>query len=120
MVLAQVLPKLAVPTALVFGVGVNSRGRHQLLHGLVPSIGRPRQRPQPPRPSIRQLLRPRPPRQRAIVAHCTVRDGVHGAAQGGIYGKAGKGAYSIVLSGGNHYSDVNKGDTIWYSGTDAD
>lgn len=50
---------------------------------------------------------------------CTVRDGAHGAAQGGIYGEAGKGVYSIVLSGGNHYSDVDKGDTIWYSGTDS-
>ena len=50
---------------------------------------------------------------------CTVRDGAHGAAQGGIYGEASKGAYSIVLSGGNHYSDVDNGDTIWYSGTDS-
>lgn len=50
---------------------------------------------------------------------CTVRDGAHGAAQGGIYGEAGKGVYSIVLSGGNHYSDVDSGDTIWYSGTDS-
>jgi hypothetical protein len=50
---------------------------------------------------------------------CTVRDGPHGAAQRGIYGEAGKGAYSIVLSGGNHYSNVDKGDTIRYSGTDS-
>jgi hypothetical protein len=39
--------------------------------------------------------------------------------RGGIYGEAGKGAYSIVLSGDNYYSDVDKGDTIWYSGTDS-
>jgi hypothetical protein len=50
---------------------------------------------------------------------CTVRDGPHGAAQRGIYGEAGKGAYLIVLSDGNHHSNVDKGDTIWYSGTDS-
>ncbi|UPX13268.1 uncharacterized protein EKO05_0003785 [Ascochyta rabiei] len=48
---------------------------------------------------------------------CTVRDGVHGAAQGGIYGDKDKGAYSIVLSGGG-YHDQDDGDTIEYSGTD--
>ena len=25
----------------------------------------------------------------------------------------------LVLSGGNHYGDVDKGDTIWYSSTDS-
>jgi hypothetical protein len=49
---------------------------------------------------------------------CTVRDGAHGAAQGGIYGEKQKGAYSIVLSGGNHYGDRDEGNEIWYSGTD--
>lgn len=49
---------------------------------------------------------------------CTVRDGAHGSAMGGIYGEKGKGAYSIVLSGGNHYGDVDEGEQIWYSGTD--
>ncbi|KAI4647466.1 uncharacterized protein J4E79_010324 [Alternaria viburni] len=49
---------------------------------------------------------------------CTVRDGAHGSAQGGIYGERDKGAYSIVLSGGNPYHDVDNGDTIEYSGTE--
>ena len=35
--------------------------------------------------------------------------------RGGIYSKTSKSVYSIILSGGNYYSDVNKGDTIWYS-----
>ncbi|XPS79995.1 hypothetical protein M3J09_011959 [Ascochyta lentis] len=48
---------------------------------------------------------------------CTVRDGVHGAAQGGIYGDKDKGAFSIVLSGGG-YHDQDDGDTIEYSGTE--
>ncbi|KAI4953395.1 hypothetical protein J4E91_002242 [Alternaria rosae] len=49
---------------------------------------------------------------------CTVRDGAHGSAQGGIYGERDKGAYSIVLSGGNPYHDVDNGGTIEYSGTE--
>ncbi|KAF2707271.1 hypothetical protein K504DRAFT_504449 [Pleomassaria siparia CBS 279.74] len=48
---------------------------------------------------------------------CTVRDGAHGAAQGGIYGQTGKGAYSIVVAGGGGYNDEDNGDEIWYSGT---
>lgn len=48
----------------------------------------------------------------------TVRDGAHGATQGGIYGEAGNGAFSIILSGGNHYNDRDEGDEIWYQGTD--
>lgn len=64
---------------------------------------------------------------------CTVRDGVHGSAQGGrspptlgkkstnlpagIYGDKERGAYSIVLSSGG-YQDQDDGDTIEYSGTD--
>ncbi|KAF2128198.1 hypothetical protein P153DRAFT_293707 [Dothidotthia symphoricarpi CBS 119687] len=48
---------------------------------------------------------------------CTVRDGAHGAAQGGISGETDKGAYSIVLSGGG-YHDQDDGDVIEYSGTD--
>ncbi|KAL1794914.1 hypothetical protein ACET3X_006730 [Alternaria dauci] len=48
---------------------------------------------------------------------CTVRDGAHGSAQGGIYGEKERGAYSIVLSGGNGYQDVDNGDVIEYSGT---
>ena len=49
----------------------------------------------------------------------TVRDGPHGAAQCGIYSKAGKGVYLIVLSDSNHHSNVDKGDMIWYSSTDS-
>lgn len=49
---------------------------------------------------------------------CTVRDGAHGAAQGGIYGTEGGGAFSVVLSGGNHYGDRDEGDEVWYAGTD--
>ncbi|KAF2627670.1 hypothetical protein BU25DRAFT_341120 [Macroventuria anomochaeta] len=48
---------------------------------------------------------------------CAVRDGVHGAPQGGIYGDKDRGAYSIVLSGGG-YHDRDDGDTIEYSGTE--
>lgn len=46
-----------------------------------------------------------------------VRDGIHGAAQGGIYGDKEQGAYSIVLSSGG-YHDKDFGDTIEYSGTE--
>jgi hypothetical protein len=49
---------------------------------------------------------------------CTVRDGAHGAAQGGIFGEREKGAYSIVLSGGSGYHDKDDGDVIVYSGTE--
>lgn len=49
---------------------------------------------------------------------CTVRDGAHGSSQGGIYATKGKPAFSIVLSGGNHYQDRDEGEEIWYSGTD--
>jgi hypothetical protein len=48
---------------------------------------------------------------------CAVRDGAHGAPQGGIWGAKGKGAYSIVLSGSG-YKDKDDGNEIWYSGTD--
>ncbi|KAF2470941.1 uncharacterized protein BDR25DRAFT_28376 [Lindgomyces ingoldianus] len=50
---------------------------------------------------------------------CTVRDGAHGAPQAGIYGEKDKGAYSIVLSGNANYKDEDKGDEIYYSGTDS-
>lgn len=48
---------------------------------------------------------------------CAVRDGIHGAAQGGIHGDKDLGAYSIVLSSGG-YHDKDFGDTIEYSGTE--
>jgi hypothetical protein len=49
---------------------------------------------------------------------CTMRDGAHGATQGGIYGEKEKGAYSIIVSGGGGYHDKDEGETISYSGTD--
>jgi hypothetical protein len=50
---------------------------------------------------------------------CTLRDGAHGSAQGGIYGEKERGVYSIVLSGGHNYGDEDNGDVIKYSGTDS-
>ncbi|KAL9027375.1 MAG: hypothetical protein Q9196_004091 [Gyalolechia fulgens] len=47
---------------------------------------------------------------------CTLRDGAHGTPEGGIYGQAKKGAYSIIMSGGG-YSDIDEGDRIQYCGT---
>jgi hypothetical protein len=49
---------------------------------------------------------------------CTVRDGAHGSTQGGITGAEDLGAFSIILSGGGGYHDIDKGDFIQYSGTD--
>jgi hypothetical protein len=48
---------------------------------------------------------------------CAVRDGIHGAAQGGIYGDKEQGAYSVIVSSGG-YHDKDFGDTIEYSGTE--
>lgn len=51
---------------------------------------------------------------------CAVRDGAHGNFQRGIYGHAGKGAYSILLSTSQYSSeDVDQGETLWYCGTRA-
>lgn len=47
---------------------------------------------------------------------CAMRDGAHGEIQGGIHGQAGKGAYSVVISGGA-YKDIDKGDEVEYCGT---
>lgn len=47
---------------------------------------------------------------------CTIRDGAHGTPEGGIYGQAKKGAYSIIMSGAG-YADVDEGDRIKYCGT---
>ncbi|KAF2839340.1 hypothetical protein M501DRAFT_934149, partial [Patellaria atrata CBS 101060] len=49
---------------------------------------------------------------------CAVRDGAHGSSQGGIAGKSGVGAYSIVISGGSQYQDRDEGEEVWYCGTD--
>lgn len=45
------------------------------------------------------------------------REGCHGMTQAGIHGNNEYGAYSIVANG--MYNDQDKGDKIWYSGTDA-
>ena len=50
----------------------------------------------------------------------TVRDGAHGATQGGISGKAGKGAYSCIMTGQSGYPDEDRGDEVLYCGTDSD
>ena len=49
----------------------------------------------------------------------TVYNGPHSVAQHGIYNKANKNTYLIILSGGNYYSNINKGDMIRYSGTNS-
>ncbi|KAI4235020.1 MAG: hypothetical protein L6R40_006566 [Gallowayella cf. fulva] len=56
---------------------------------------------------------------------CALRDGAHGVIEGGIYGVAKKGAYSIVLGGGGlrgdeGYADVDHGDTMEYCGTSSE
>lgn len=48
---------------------------------------------------------------------CALRDGAHGEMQAGISGEKGKGATSIILSGG-HYKDEDHGDQIRYCGTE--
>lgn len=46
-----------------------------------------------------------------------LRDGAHGAAQAGIHGAVGQGAYSILVSG-SHYADKDDGETLRYCGTE--
>ncbi|TEB31681.1 hypothetical protein FA13DRAFT_339200 [Coprinellus micaceus] len=41
--------------------------------------------------------------------------GVHGVPEGGIHGRAGTGAYSVVLSG-RYTDDKDEGNVIWYTG----
>lgn len=48
---------------------------------------------------------------------CAFRDGAHGETQGGISGKKTDGAFSIVMSGGEQYEDIDNGDDIRYCGT---
>ncbi|KIM98050.1 hypothetical protein OIDMADRAFT_168505 [Oidiodendron maius Zn] len=47
---------------------------------------------------------------------CALRDGAHGASEGGISGQTDKGAYSIVVSKGE-YADDDNGETLEYCGT---
>ncbi|KAK3710483.1 hypothetical protein LTR37_010326 [Vermiconidia calcicola] len=56
---------------------------------------------------------------------CALRDGAHGVSQGGIAGKVGDGAYSVIMSGGvnsagQKYPDEDYGDIVLYCGTDSD
>lgn len=51
-----------------------------------------------------------------------LRDGAHGVSQGGIHGKKGHCAYSVLMSGGSAshgaaYEDEDYGDTVLYCGT---
>ena len=48
-----------------------------------------------------------------------VRDGAHGAMMEGIYGGQGMPAYSCIVAGGEGYDeDKDKGDEVFYCGTD--
>ncbi|KAG8629898.1 hypothetical protein KVT40_001517 [Elsinoe batatas] len=54
---------------------------------------------------------------------CLVRDGAHTSAMGGIGGRTGSGAYSVIMAGGldsenKPYPDDDQGDTVLYCGTD--
>lgn len=48
-----------------------------------------------------------------------LRDGAHGVSQGGICGRAGEGAFSVIMSGGHDYPDEDHGDHVLYCGTDS-
>lgn len=50
---------------------------------------------------------------------CAVRDGAHSATVAGICGRIGEGAFSCVMSGGS-YANIDKGDEVWYYGTESD
>ena len=43
---------------------------------------------------------------------CALRDGAHGAIEGGISGQADKGAFSIVVSKGSDYADQDHGEVL--------
>jgi hypothetical protein len=47
---------------------------------------------------------------------CALRDGVHGARMGGIYGRKETGCFSVILNGGA-YDDDDRGDTVIYTGS---
>ncbi|MCJ1467881.1 hypothetical protein MMC07_006506 [Pseudocyphellaria aurata] len=48
---------------------------------------------------------------------CSLRDGGHGSSNGGIHGRRGDGAYSVLLgSRSTEFQDVDKGDVIEYCG----
>ncbi|KAF2219463.1 PUA-like domain-containing protein [Elsinoe ampelina] len=54
---------------------------------------------------------------------CLVRDGAHTSAMGGIGGRTGSGAFSVIMAGGldsenRPYPDDDQGDTVLYCGTD--
>lgn len=45
--------------------------------------------------------------------------GAHGSSQGGISGTKAHGARSVVISGLYHDLDSDRGDVVWYSGSDS-
>ena len=48
---------------------------------------------------------------------CAMRDGAHGEIEAGIHGHPRVGAFSIVLSNGGGYDDVDEGEVVKYCGT---
>lgn len=50
---------------------------------------------------------------------CALRDGAHGAKISGIAGSKLKGAFSIVVSGTYDQLDADRGNTLYYSGSQA-
>lgn len=51
---------------------------------------------------------------------CTVRDGCHGTAMGGVSGKKGMGAYCCIMTGQGQYPNEDRGNEVLYCGTDSD
>lgn len=50
---------------------------------------------------------------------CALRDGAHGARISGIAGSKANGAFSIVVSGTYDHLDADRGNTLYYSGSQA-
>ncbi|MCJ1466305.1 hypothetical protein MMC07_004924 [Pseudocyphellaria aurata] len=50
---------------------------------------------------------------------CALRDGAHGARISGIAGSKANGAFSIVISGHYEHLDADRGDTLYYSSSQA-
>ena len=50
---------------------------------------------------------------------CALRDGAHGVSQGGICASSKEGVYSVIMSGGHDYPDIDDGEEVLYCGTDS-
>lgn len=50
---------------------------------------------------------------------CALRDGAHGKMVAGIAGSKASGAFSIVVSGNYKHLDADRGDSLYYSGSQA-